>query len=72
MKLEIENFGGIKKLTDLFTDKRNILLFGANGTGKSSIIDAFKYLKDELNNEKALRIGNEQTIYSNDEIKENR
>ncbi|HBG40217.1 MAG TPA: hypothetical protein DDW85_02235 [Porphyromonadaceae bacterium] len=42
-KLEIVNFKAIKELTIIFTDKETVLS-GANGTGKTTILDAFMWL----------------------------
>lgn len=50
-RLEITNFKGIQSAVYEFTDETNI--FGRNGTGKSSIVDAFMWLlfnKDALGN----------------------
>lgn len=42
-RLLIENFRGIIEV-DIPLSKKNLLLYGENGSGKSSFIDAFEYL----------------------------
>ena len=54
MKIEnvlIENFRGIKGKLELALEKQSVIIFGENGSGKSSIIDAFEFcLKGEIQN----------------------
>lgn len=42
-KIEIKGFRGIKNLLELNLDFRSCLLFGENGSGKSSITDAIEW-----------------------------
>ncbi|EAH0703566.1 DUF2813 domain-containing protein, partial [Listeria monocytogenes] len=50
LKLQLENFKGIKELEIDFQD--NISIYGANASGKTTILDAFTWLlfdKDSTN-----------------------
>jgi len=39
----ISNFRGIQKVDISFDKRRNLLIVGENGTGKSSIVDALEF-----------------------------
>ena len=43
LKLKLKNFKGIKDFT-LETDGKNVNVYGENGTGKTTIFDAFLWL----------------------------
>ncbi len=46
-KITIENFRGIKNPIELdFSQKKSIVIYGRNGTGKSSIVDAWEWINN--------------------------
>ena len=45
-KLIIDNFRFFNGLESLEFDSKNILIYGENGSGKSSIFKAFEFLRD--------------------------
>lgn len=50
IRLELKNFQGIKELT-LEPDGQNIAVYGENGTGKTTIVNAFQWLLFDRNAE---------------------
>ncbi|MDJ0766796.1 MAG: AAA family ATPase [Myxococcota bacterium] len=44
LEIEIENIRGIKRRICLAPNKKNIVVFGPNGTGKSAVVDAIDFL----------------------------
>jgi len=43
-RLDVRGFRGVQTQTSLLFDRRSVLLFGENGTGKSSFVDAIEKL----------------------------
>src|SRR6266436_5687746 len=43
-RLEVQSYRGIREQVGLIADGKSILLFGENGTGKSSFVDALERL----------------------------
>ena len=43
-RLEIRGFRGIRQQVPLLLEGKSVLLFGENGTGKSSFVDALEKL----------------------------